>query len=104
MIVIVIPKEAGCLYVYITQIHHQSRSNSSHSVSLSGLKFRNKALLRDGFYMSHRNHKDILNLLNSLAKIPEEGPKHIIISGDFNCPDINWESVTVNNQSPDKEI
>jgi hypothetical protein len=40
--------------------------------------------------MPHRNMKDQHNLRLSLDKLTNGKPKHVIITGDFNCPDIDW--------------
>jgi hypothetical protein len=37
--------------------------------------------------------KDLDNLNLSLDKITNGKPKHVIIAGDFNCPDIDWEDL-----------
>jgi endonuclease/exonuclease/phosphatase (EEP) superfamily protein YafD len=31
-------------------------------------------------------------------------PKHIILAGDFNCPDITWSNMTINPKAPEKEV
>ena len=55
--------------------------------------------------MPHRNMKDVEELEKSLKLITEEN-KHnnIILAGDFNCPDINWEKLTTDQKAQDKEV
>jgi hypothetical protein len=31
-------------------------------------------------------------------------PKHIIPVGDFNCPDIDWNNMTINPKAAEKEV
>lgn len=61
------------------------------------VKMKNKKdLYLSSFYMPQRNMKDITNLDNSLKKLSESGrSKHILLAGDFNCPDIEWEKLQV---------
>jgi endonuclease/exonuclease/phosphatase family metal-dependent hydrolase len=33
-----------------------------------------------------------------------ENDKHIILAGDFNCPDIDWTNMTTKIHANDKEI
>ena len=48
------------------------------------------------YYMPHRNLEDLNQLNDSLNKLNSSKPKHILLGGDFNCPDINWEqNITV---------
>jgi len=57
------------------------------------------------FYMPHRNLSDINNLHNSLKHLQEgKTAKHIILTGDFNCPDIDWDNLTVKTGSDNKEV
>jgi hypothetical protein len=55
----------------------------------------NRDLLVGCFYMPHRKENDLKELEKSLAKIRAGKDKQIILGGDFNCPDINWENGTV---------
>lgn len=51
--------------------------------------------------------KDItLNELDRTLQpiIQSPNSKHVVLAGDFNCPDINWETATVPAGSPDREI
>ena len=65
----------------------------------------NKDLYLSSFYMPHRNLKDLQNLDQSLKKLSNSSKsKHILLAGDFNCPDINWENLTVRPNAPDREI
>ena len=55
--------------------------------------------------MPHRNKEDLINLDRSLKKLSNSNKsKHIILAGDFNCPDINWENLTVRSNAPDREV
>ncbi|XP_071506791.1 uncharacterized protein [Diadema antillarum] len=57
------------------------------------------------FYMPHRHLDSIRKLGDSLQKLlsqPKE--KHIVLAGDFNCPDIDWEHLTVRKGAPDREV
>ena len=52
----------------------------------------NKDLYLSSFYMTHRNLKDLQNLDQSLKKMSNSSKsKHILLAGDFKCPDVNWE-------------
>ena len=53
----------------------------------------NRDLYLSLFYMLHRNKEDLINLDRSLKKLSNSNKsKHILLAGDFNCPDINWEN------------
>ena len=52
--------------------------------------------------MPHRNMEDVKELEKSLNLVSNK--KNIILTGDFNCPDINWDTMTVNQDAQDKEI
>ena len=65
----------------------------------------NRDLYLFSFYMPHRNKEDLINLDRSLKKLSNSNKsKHILLAGDFNCPDINWENLTVRSNAPDREI
>ena len=55
------------------------------------------------FYMPHRSMTDIHRLEDSLCQVtqPSTG-KHILLAGDFNCPDIDWEMMTVQKGAAEK--
>ena len=56
-------------------------------------------------YMPHRNLNDIARLDESLKQATNQKKgKHIILAGDFNCPDINWEKMSVNKGAADREV
>ena len=61
-----------------------------------------KELLIGSLYMPHRNMEDVKELDKSLNLVSNK--KNIILTGDFNCPDINWDTMTVNQDAQDKEI
>ena len=52
--------------------------------------------------MPHQNMEDVKKLEKSLNFVSNK--KNIILTGDFNCPDINWDTMTVNQDVQDKEI
>ena len=52
--------------------------------------------------MPHRNMEDVKELEKSLSLVSNK--QNIILTGDFNCPDINWDTMTVNQDAQDKEI
>ena len=61
-------------------------------------------MLVGSFYMSHRNANTIEQLENSLKKLETNKFQNTILCGDFNCPDINWENLTMGKGAHDKEI
>ena len=61
-----------------------------------------KELLIGSFCMPHRNMEDVKELEKSLNLVSNKN--NIILTGDFNCPDINWDTMTVNQDAQDKEI
>ena len=64
-----------------------------------------KDLYLASFYMPHRNLDDIKNLDESLSKLSQsKKSKHIILAGDFNCPSIDWDTLTVKPGAPDREV
>ncbi|CAC5407576.1 unnamed protein product [Mytilus coruscus] len=62
-----------------------------------------KELLIDSFYMPQRNMKCVEELEKS-HNMTIARNTNIMLTGDFNCPDINWETSTVNSNANDKEI
>ena len=60
-----------------------------------------KDLLVGFFYMPHREHQHLDQLKLSLER-SEANKQNIILAGDFNCPNINWEQQTAT--GPDREI
>ena len=55
--------------------------------------------------MPHRNNKDMEELEKSLKIITEENNNNnIIIAGDFNCPGIQWETLSLKHEASDKEV
>ena len=70
------------------------------------VKARNKKdIYLCSYYMPHRNLNDIARLEESLKQVTNHKKgKHIILAGDFNCPDINWEKMTVNKGAADREV
>ena len=45
--------------------------------------------------MPHRKLPDLQQLEQSLSLLNNSKPKHVILYGDFNCTDIQWETLTV---------
>ena len=71
------------------------------------IKLQNMKNLYAGiFYMPQRNKKDTQELKKSLDKLTQDGAKtvDVILGGDFNCPDINWENNSVSPSANDHEI
>jgi hypothetical protein len=56
------------------------------------------------FYMPHRQKAHLHNLDRSLQKITEKRDRHIVLCGDFNCPDINWDTHTVPPGASDRQV
>ena len=51
---------------------------------------RAKEIYISTFYMPHRNLDTLIEFERSLEKANPKGKRNLIICGDFNCPDINW--------------
>lgn len=56
------------------------------------------------FYMPHRNQPDLNALETSLQKITASRQRQIILAGDFNCPDVNWNSGAVPPGAPERTV
>ena len=55
--------------------------------------------------MPHRNKAQLEELEKSLEKITEENKSsNIILAGDFNCPDIMWDNLTIRKDAQDPEV
>jgi endonuclease/exonuclease/phosphatase family metal-dependent hydrolase len=54
--------------------------------------------------MSHRNSKDIEELERSLNLTLQGSNTHIMLGGDFNCPDIDWSNLQVKSQAHDIDV
>ena len=52
--------------------------------------------------MPHRNIQDLTSLDQSLNAVNEKGNYHLIVCGDFNCPDIEWSSHSIGTGAADK--
>ena len=71
------------------------------------IKLRNLQDLYTGvFYMPHRNKKDLDELVKSLDLLTASGAKdrNILLAGDFNCPDVDWNTNTVPESSQERHI
>lgn len=58
-----------------------------------------KELYVASFYMPHRQDKHLQDLKEALEKLNGNKQKHLILCGDFNCPDISWDSLCVQNST-----
>ncbi|KAK3097942.1 hypothetical protein FSP39_014709 [Pinctada imbricata] len=65
---------------------------------------KNKDMLISSFYMPQRNKKDLDELSISLEKASvSTSKKNIILAGDFNCPDIERNNMSIKNGN-DRDI
>ena len=64
----------------------------------------NKTLLVSSFYMPHRNMTDVAELRRSLDLAMDVKERHVIVAGDFNCPDIDWDSLSLQKEAQHKEV
>jgi hypothetical protein len=62
-----------------------------------------KKLLIGSFYMPHRNMNCVEELEKSLNMTVQRN-KNIMLTGDFNCPDINRETMAVNANASDRAV
>lgn len=88
-------------------VEEKTTFNTNCEIDWIKIKLHNtKDLYFGAFYMPHRNDHDLAELQRSIEMISEttKGDAHIILSGDFNCPDINWEDHTVNQNAQDRPI
>ncbi|WAR07916.1 hypothetical protein MAR_017874, partial [Mya arenaria] len=59
--------------------------------------WKSKDLYLCSFFIPHRNINDIRKLDESLRQLTTLArEKHIILAGDFNCPDIDWSNMVDN--------
>ena len=57
------------------------------------------------FYMPHRNLTDIHMLDEPIQRVQQSiNGKHIILAGDVNCPNIEWENSTVKKGAADRDV
>ena len=63
----------------------------------------NKDLYIGSFYMPHRDVNTLKELEKSLELVTAGDNKHVILCGDFNCPDIDWNTHSVNPNGTDKQ-
>ena len=54
--------------------------------------------------MPYRNLEHVNQSTDSLAKVNSKRPKHILLGGDFNCPDINWDRNITTEQCPERNM
>lgn len=64
-----------------------------------------KELLVGSFYMPHRKEEDIHQLERSLQQTADRSrPKQVLLCGDFNCPDIEWDTGIIPPGVPDRHV
>ena len=63
----------------------------------------NKDLYIGSFYMPHRDVNTLKELERSLEQVTKGTNKHVILSGDCNCPDIDWSTHTVDPSATDRQ-
>ncbi|KAH3787141.1 hypothetical protein DPMN_165261 [Dreissena polymorpha] len=61
-----------------------------------------KDLIESSFYMPHRKMSDIQERRKSLELATLNHNRQMVVAGDFNCPDIDWENLAVRNSAQDK--
>ena len=63
-----------------------------------------KDLFIGAFYMAERRKYDLDQLQSSLNKLTANGKKNceVILAGDFNCPDIDWNTNTAHSTGDDR--
>lgn len=62
-----------------------------------------KEILIGSYYMPHRREKDLKEMQKSLQQATHSGrPRQVLLCGDFNCPDVEWETGTVPAGVPDR--
>ncbi|XP_053403025.1 uncharacterized protein LOC128558204 [Mercenaria mercenaria] len=67
--------------------------------------WRSKDLYLCSFYMPHRCKNAIRQLDESIRQLSNSArEKHILLAGDFNCPDIDWPNLTVNKGAADRDV
>ena len=88
-------------------VEEQPDLNSNCEINWIKVKLENTADLYFGsFYMPHRNESDINELSLSLNKLNSKGSgdPHIVLAGDFNCPDVNWDDHIVDQSAQDRSL
>ena len=85
-----------------TELTEASNMNDGEII-WAKVKTRAKDLFVGSFYMPHREMKHLDNLDASLAKINEKPGRNILLCGDFNCPDIDWDTHFVPG-APDRKV
>ena len=54
--------------------------------------------------MPHRKERDIAQLDASLEKLNLNSNKQYVLCGDFNCPGIDWTTMSIDKNSTDKIV
>ncbi|CAC5407115.1 unnamed protein product [Mytilus coruscus] len=97
------PLEEAYSCSWRNQLHRQPSLITDGEIEWVKIKVKNnKDLLVGSFYMPHRDQKHLNELQNSLEKARANGNTNVILAGDFNCPDIIWDTATA--LGPDREI
>ena len=66
---------------------------------------KHKTMIMGTFYMPHRNSEDMAELKKSLEEVSKNrNQDHILLTGDFNCPDINWNQTTLGPKANDSLV
>jgi hypothetical protein len=63
-----------------------------------------KDLFVGSYYMPHREMKHVDELELSLSTLCGGKEKHLILCGDFNCPDIDWNTMNVAQHAQDRPV
>lgn len=63
-----------------------------------------KHLFVSSFYMPHRNMTDVNELRKSINLAINDKERLTIIAGDFNCPDIDWQNLSVHQDAQNKDV
>lgn len=92
--------------IYASQIC--MKSVASDTVWVEIMLEKKKKMLLGGVYRSPNNsHENNLLLWATIKKVSERYKNKLLIVGDFNCKDINWESGTTNddhNKNPNNAL
>ena len=84
----------------------QPQLSTECEIVWSKIKMKNRTnLFVCSFYMPHRNMEDITTLSESVKHLTDSAQdKDIIIAGDFNCPNIIWDTLTVEKGAQERDV
>lgn len=88
-------------------VEEQPRFVTDCEINWIKVKLKNsKDLYFGAYYLPQRNEYDIVEPEKSLSMLTKNGIKdtHIILAGDFNCPQVNWEYNTVAPGADDRAL